>query len=87
VVSSTPRSHFTPGTDPVPIVQEGGWAPWPVWTDGKSRLHGDSILDRPAHSQLLYGLRYPAHNTYCKGDYYNTVSEILSYLLVYRGWE
>ena len=27
VVSSTPRPHFTPGKDPVPILQEAGWAP------------------------------------------------------------
>ena len=26
VVSSTPRPHTTPGKDPVPIVQEAGWA-------------------------------------------------------------
>ena len=26
VVSSTPRPHFTPRKDPVPIVQEAGWA-------------------------------------------------------------
>jgi len=26
VVSSTPQLHFTPGKDPVPIVQEAGWA-------------------------------------------------------------
>ena len=25
-----------PGKDPVPIVQEAGWAPGPVWTGGKS---------------------------------------------------
>ena len=37
VVSSTPRPYFTPGKDPVPIVQEAGWAPGPVWTGGKSR--------------------------------------------------
>ena len=42
VVSSTPRPHFTPGKDPVPIVQEAGWAPWPVWTGGKSRPHRDN---------------------------------------------
>jgi len=23
---------FTPGKDPLPIVQEAGWAPGPVWT-------------------------------------------------------
>ena len=32
VVSSTLRQHFTPGKDPVPIVQGAGWAPGPVWT-------------------------------------------------------
>ena len=52
VVSSTPRTHFTPGKDPVPIVQEAGWAPGPVWTGGKSRPHRDSIPDRPASSSV-----------------------------------
>ena len=61
VVSSTPRPHFTPGIDPVPIVQEAGWAPGPVWTGGKSRPHRDSIPDRPARSQSLHRLSYPAH--------------------------
>ena len=29
---STPRpGRFTPGKDPVPIVQEAGWASGPVW--------------------------------------------------------
>jgi hypothetical protein len=32
VVNSTPQPLFTPGKDPVPIVQEAGWAPGPVWT-------------------------------------------------------
>jgi len=62
VVSSTPRPHFTPGKDPVPIVQEAGWAPGSVWTGGKSRPHRDSIQDRPARSQSLYRLSYRAHN-------------------------
>jgi len=61
VVSSTLRPHFTPGKDPVPILQEAGWATGPVWTDGKSRPHRDSIPDRPAHSQSLYRLSCPAH--------------------------
>ena len=39
MVSSTPRPHFTPGKDPVPILQEAGWAPGPVWTGGISRPH------------------------------------------------
>ena len=62
VVSSTPRPHFTPGKDPVPILQEAGRAPGPVWTGGKSRPHRDSISDRPARSQSLYRLSYRAHN-------------------------
>jgi len=61
VVSSTLRPHFTPGKDPVPILQEAGWAPGPLWTSGKSRLHRDSIPDRPVRSQSLYRLSYPAH--------------------------
>jgi len=43
VVSSTPQPHFTLGKDPVPIVQEAGWAPGLVWTGGKSCPHRDSI--------------------------------------------
>ena len=59
--SSTPRPHFTPGKDPVPILLEAGWAPGPIWTGGKPRRHRDSIPDRPARSQSLYRLSYPAH--------------------------
>ena len=61
VVSSTPRPHFTPGKDPVPNLQEAGWAPGSVWTGGKSRPHRDSMPDRPARSQSLYRLSYRAH--------------------------
>ena len=45
VVSSTPQPHFTHRKDPVPILQEAGWPPGPVWTGGKSRPHRDSIPD------------------------------------------
>ena len=61
VVSSTPWPHFTPGKDPVPILQEAGWASGPVWTGGKSRPYRDSIPDRPARGKSLYRLSYPAH--------------------------
>ena len=34
---STPRPcRFTPGKDPVPIVQEAGWASGPVWTGAEN---------------------------------------------------
>ena len=59
-LSVMPRPLFTPGKDPVPIVQEVGWAPGPVWT-GAENLAPTGIRspDRPAHSQSLYWLRYP----------------------------
>ena len=63
VVSSTPRPLFTSGEDQVPNLQEAGWAPGPVWTDGKFHPHRDSISDRPARSQSLYQLSYPMHIT------------------------
>ena len=61
MVGITPRPHFTPGKDSVPILQAAGCAPGPVWTGGKSRPHQDSITDRPARSQSLYRLSYPDH--------------------------
>ena len=53
---------FTPGKDMVPIVQEAGWAPGPVWT-GAENLAPTGIRspDRPARSQSLYRLPYPVH--------------------------
>ena len=61
-MGDTPRPLFTPGKDPIPIVQEAGWAPGPVWT-GAENLTPTRIrsLDRPVRSQSLYRLRYPAH--------------------------
>jgi len=35
-VSVMPRPLFTPGKDPVPIVQEAEWAPGPVWTGAEN---------------------------------------------------
>jgi len=61
-VSVMPQPLFTPKKDPVPIVQEAGWAPGPVWT-GAENLAPTRIQspDRPARSQSLYWLCYPAH--------------------------
>ena len=61
--SASRPGRFYPGKDPIPIVQEAGWAPGPVWTGGKSRPCRDSIPDRPARSQSLYRLSYskPQH--------------------------
>ena len=60
-VGSTPRpGRFTPSKDPVPIVQEAGWTPGPVWT-GAENLAPTGIRspDRPARSESLYRLSYP----------------------------
>ena len=67
-VSVTPRPLFTPGKHPVPIVQEAGWAPGPVWT-GAENLASTEVRspDRPARSQWLHRLHYPGH-TNMKGN-------------------
>jgi len=58
-----PRPLFTPGKDLVPIIQEAGWAPGPVWR-GAENLAPTGIRspDCPARSQSLYRLRYLAHS-------------------------
>ena len=70
LVSSTRRPYFTLGKNPVPIVQEAGWAPGPAWTGGKSLPAGIRSPDRPARSQSFYRLSYPAHrqtiHVFCK---------------------
>ena len=61
-VSVTPRPLFIPGKDPVPIVQEAGWAPRAgLDRCRKSRPHRDSIPGLSSRSQPLYRLRYRAH--------------------------
>jgi hypothetical protein len=51
---------FTPGKDPVTIVQEAGWAPGPVWI-GAENLAPTGIRSPyfPARSESLYRLSYP----------------------------
>ena len=48
-----------PEKDPVPVVQEAGWASGPVWTGAAPT--GIRSPDRPARRQSLYRLRYPAY--------------------------
>ena len=53
-------SAFTPRKDPVPIVQEAGWAPGPVWTgEVNLALTGIRSPGRPARSESLYRVSYP----------------------------
>jgi len=61
-VSVTPRPLFTPRKHPVPSVQEAGWPSGRVWTGAENLAPtGTQSPDRPARSQSLYRLRYPAH--------------------------
>jgi len=55
VGGSAPR----PGKEPVPIVQEAGRAPGPVWTGGKFRPHRDSIPDHPVRSLVTIPTELP----------------------------
>jgi hypothetical protein len=72
VVSSTPWPHFTPGKNPVLILQEAGWAPGPVWTGGKSRPHRDSIPDRPTRTSVTITTELPGPQYHRRaGENYN----------------
>jgi hypothetical protein len=63
---SAPRpGRFIPGKDPVPIVQEAGLAPGPIWTGVENlALTGIRSPNRPSLSQPLYRLNYPTHNIF-----------------------
>jgi hypothetical protein len=62
VSAALPGRNLPPVKDPVPIIQEAGWAPGPVRT-GAENLAPTGIRspDHPARSQLLYLLSYSAH--------------------------
>ena len=65
-VSVTHRPFFTPGKDPVPVLQEDGWALGPFWTGAENLAStGFRSSDRPSRSQSLHRLRYPAPSTAC----------------------
>jgi len=53
---------LTPVQNPESIEQDARWVPGPVWT-GEENLAPTGIRspDRPARSQSVYRLRYPAH--------------------------
>jgi hypothetical protein len=60
VVNSTPRPLYPRERNPVPIVQEAGWAPGPVWTGAENLASiGIRSPDCPAHSESLYRLSHP----------------------------
>ena len=56
-----------PPEDPVPIAQEAGWVPGPVWT-GALATTGIRSTDLPARSESLYRISYPGP-LYYTGSY------------------
>jgi hypothetical protein len=77
------RPLFAPVKDPVPIVQEVGWAPGPVLT-GAENLAPTGIRspDRPARSHSLYRLSYRAHVSL--GAFAKLRDETISFVLSVR---
>ena len=75
-VSVTPRPIFTPGKDPVTIVQEAGWAPGPVCT-GAENLAPTGIRSRtvyPVASRYTEPLLSP-HITEILRDFTKSLSQ------------
>ena len=58
--SRVPAAPYPRERDTVPIVQEAGWAPGPVWTGAENLTRtGIRSADRPARSESsLYRLSY-----------------------------
>ena len=57
--AARPGRTLPPGKTRVPILQEAGWAPGPVWKGGKSRPYRDYIPDRPAPSSVAIPTELP----------------------------
>ena len=56
--------RFTPMKDPVPILQEAGWAPGPVWTGAEN-----FAPDRPVRSESLHRLSYRGPYLVCRNKF------------------
>ena len=63
--STSRPGRFNSGKDPVPIVQEAGWIPGPIWTGaGNLAPTGIRSPDRPARRESLYRHRIPLLTLY-----------------------
>ena len=86
--ASRPRPLFTPRKATEPIAQKAGWPPGWVWT-GSENLAPTGIRspDRPARSQSLYRLHYPAHIHYIEGSKSRQGEEPAKYIVkwTFRG--
>ena len=78
---SSPRhGRFIPGKDPVPVVQEAGWAPGPIWTGAENLTPPTWIRFpyRPARSELLYRLSYPGQLYTCVIMFFSLTVQYIS---------
>jgi hypothetical protein len=63
MANATPQPLYPRERDPVPIVQEAGWALGPVWTGTNNHAStGIRSPARPARNEMLYRLRYTDPN-------------------------
>jgi len=90
-VSVTPRPLFIPGKDPVPIAQEAGWAPGPVWIGAENLAppgfdprtvqpvasHYTDWATRPTKGNRIVDiLRYTVHRIYQGGLYFLNITRL-----------
>jgi hypothetical protein len=81
VVSSTPQPHFTPGKDPVPILQEAGWAPGLVWT-GAENLAPSGFECRTIQSLVSHCTDWATRPTACPWTVWNSVKQASVFYIV-----
>jgi hypothetical protein len=78
-INIMPQLLYPQETDLVPILQENGWAPGPVWTgvDNRKSLASNRVQtpNCPAHSEWLYQLHHP------KPGYHSAYSNLICRLL------
>ena len=59
-VNDTPRPLYPQKEDPVPIVQDNGWVPRPVWTGARNSPTPEfEPRTYPTRSEPLYQLSFP----------------------------
>jgi hypothetical protein len=89
--ASRPGRALAPGKGPpVPIVQEAGWVPEPVWTQARGNIllplpgKEPRLPGRPVRSQTLYWLSYLAHIPVYKSSI--VMSGVSSWMCFMQAW-
>jgi hypothetical protein len=77
--AARPGRTLPPGKTRYPFYRRLGGPPGPVWTCGKSRLHRDSIPDRPARSSEAIPTELPVKRV-------EFVNDRVSYIVLRGRW-